>query len=61
MLVIYLTAVTARVIQIVSYNRTGYIHLQSMLDLTHVAHLVLSLLINIFATSIIALKAWYVP
>ena len=37
------------------------IHLNHIIVFTQVANLALSLLTNIFATSIIAVKAWYVP
>jgi len=50
--------VTARAIQFISYNQTGYIRLRFMIDFGQVAHLTISLLINISATSIIAFKAW---
>jgi hypothetical protein len=59
-LVIYLITVTARAIEFISYNQTGYIRLHLLIDIAQVAHVTLSLLINISATSIIALKAWCV-
>jgi len=37
------------------------IHLNHIIGFTQVANLALSLLTNLFATSIIAVKAWYVP
>ena len=59
--VIYLTtvALTAIVLSLQVGGRTP-VFLSSMLDGTQIVHLMLSLFINIFATSIIALKAWCV-
>jgi hypothetical protein len=50
--------VTARAVQFISYNRTGYVRLRFLIDFGQVAHLTFSLLINISATSIIAFKTW---
>jgi hypothetical protein len=36
-------------------------HLTYIIDVTQMANLALSLLTNVFATSIMAVKAWYVP
>jgi len=36
-------------------------HYNNILGFAQVAYLALSLLTNIFATSLIAVKAWYVP
>jgi len=60
--VIYLTSVVVRAIMYIPEMtaRVSYILLIRMLDGTVLTHLVLSLSINIYATSIIALKAWCV-
>jgi uncharacterized protein YybS (DUF2232 family) len=62
-LVIYLMMVAASAIQILSLSKHEdkiFIIATHIDTITQVAHLTLSLLINIFATSIIALKAWCV-
>jgi hypothetical protein len=63
-LAIYLMMVTATVIRLllVSKNEDNGIPftVYHMIDIGQVAHLTLSLLTNIFATSIIALKTWCV-
>jgi hypothetical protein len=60
--VIYLLTVVARTILLMAQEgvQIHRIALTHIVDITVVAHLVLSLLTNIVATSIIALKAWYV-
>jgi hypothetical protein len=59
--VIYLMTIVLRVIELFSHGNTQRIILLIyMLSITQVAHLAFSLLINIYATSIIALKAWCV-
>jgi hypothetical protein len=60
--VIYLTAVTVKVIMLIPEMtaRVSYTILIRMLDGTVLTQLVLSLFINIYATSIIALTAWCV-
>ena len=53
--------VVLRAIELFSYEKTQRIKfLVDMMGITQVAHLAFSLLINIYATSIIALKAWCV-
>jgi len=60
--VIYLVMVAAHVWYIiVSEAGQKNASLYDVLNLMMLANLVLSLLINIFATSIIAVKAWCVP
>jgi hypothetical protein len=60
-LVAYLITVTARVIEVISKDADSmYLHLENVIYVTQVAHIMLSLLVNIFATSIIAHKAWCV-
>jgi hypothetical protein len=60
-LVIYLMIIMVRVIELIASaggkNRDTVINI---LDITQSVHLAFSLLINIFATSIIGLKAWCV-
>jgi hypothetical protein len=65
-LVAYLMMLTALVIEIITTvtDPTSHIHIiyisGSIISITQIAHIALSLLVNIFATSIIALKAWCV-
>jgi hypothetical protein len=63
-LVIYLMTVAERAIQLLLASKHENIPMETtlghMINITQVAHLTLSLLINIFATSIITLKAWCV-
>jgi hypothetical protein len=63
-LVIYLMTIAGRAIQILFVFKLEEVQniliVSHMITITQVAHLTLSLLINIFATSIIALKAWCV-
>jgi hypothetical protein len=63
-LVIYLMTIAARAIQLLLNSKPEvhqiYLILSNVIDITQVAHLIFSVLINIFATSIIALKAWCV-
>jgi len=60
--VIYLVTVAARAIQILLASKHEDTHIViiigRVINNTQVAHLTMSVLINIFATSIIALKAW---
>jgi hypothetical protein len=58
--VIYLMTVTARVIQVFSGDPQMYFLLISIADITQLVYLMFSWFINIFSTSIIALKAWCV-
>jgi hypothetical protein len=60
-LVAYLMIVTGWIIQ-VNLNLTDprYNSFGSIVAIIQMAHMALSLSVNIFATSIIALKAWYV-
>jgi hypothetical protein len=61
--VIYLVTVTSRIIQIFLIPKREDPQLSlvnHILEITQVATLTFSLLINIFATSIIALKTWCV-
>jgi hypothetical protein len=63
-LVIYLMTITERAVQIFFIFKLEAVRniliVSNMITITQTAHLTLSLLINIFATSIIALKAWCV-
>jgi hypothetical protein len=63
-LVIYLMTLVERAIQLSLASKHENIPMETtlgyMINITQVAHLGLSSLINIFATSIITLKAWYV-
>jgi len=57
--VAYLMMVTARVIVVISKDMVSiYTILASIINITQVVHVTLSLLVNLFATSMIALKAW---
>ena len=59
--VIYLMTIVLRTIELFSHGNTQRIlFLINIINITQVAHLAFSLSINIYATSIIALKAWYV-
>jgi hypothetical protein len=58
--VIYLMTVTARVIQVFSGNPQTFFTLIRIADITQLVQLMVSWFINIFSTSIIALKAWCV-
>jgi hypothetical protein len=60
--VLYLMTVVLRAIQLFSFSgEIQRIHfLIDIMSITQVAHLAFSLSINIYATSIIALKAWCV-
>ena len=59
--VIYLMTIVLRAIELFSHGDTQRIYfLINLLTITQVAHLAFSLLINIYATSVIALKAWCV-
>ena len=60
--VIYLTTVVLRNIELFYnwHSTQSLLHLLSLLNVTQLAHLAVSLSINIYATSIIALKAWCV-
>ena len=60
LLVIYLMTVTAKAVQFYSKDLQMHYTLSRMLNITQFTHLAFSLLINISATFIIALKAWYV-
>jgi hypothetical protein len=57
-LVIYLTTIVLRAIELISDNSVQ--KLIHTINATQVAHVTFSLLINIYATSVIALKAWCV-
>ena len=58
---IYLMTITLRAVERFTEQRDQvHMLLKNMLDVTQVAYMTFSLLINIFATSIIALKAWCV-
>jgi hypothetical protein len=63
-LVIYLMTVAGRAIQLLLASKhedsQTVFSVSDVINITQVAHLTLSLLINTFATSIIALKAWCV-
>jgi hypothetical protein len=60
-LVAYLITVTARVFEGISKDADSmYLILENIIYVPQVAHMMLSLLDNIFATSIIAHKAWCV-
>jgi hypothetical protein len=60
-LVIYLITVTARAIQLLEDRDLHVLSITTnIINITHPAHLTLSVLINIFATFIITLKAWCV-
>jgi hypothetical protein len=59
-LVVYLITIAGRVIQFIFLDLQMFSIITHITSITQVVHLALSLLINIFATSIIALKAWYV-
>ena len=60
--VLYLMTVVLRATQLFSYNGTTQRidFLINIMNFTQVAHLASSLLINVYATSIIAFKAWCV-
>jgi hypothetical protein len=54
--------ITARVIVVISKDIDSiYTILVSIINIAEMVHVTLSLLVNFFATSIIALKAWCVP
>ena len=59
-LVIYLITATAGIIQFITYNLTGQerVRFYFLIGRSKAAFLTFSLLINISATSVIALKAW---
>jgi len=61
-LVIYLTTIVLRAIELSPDDNTlqKYNRLIHTINATQVTHLTFSLLINIYATSVIALKAWCV-
>jgi hypothetical protein len=61
-IVIYLITIAMRAIELslVLKNIPLLLHLTRFTTITQVAHMGLSLIINIYATSIIALKAWCV-
>ena len=59
-LVVYLITVALRVAIVISPDGPHHILFVTMIDGTQLTHMTLSLLINISATSIIALKAWCV-
>ena len=63
-LVIYLTTIVLRAIEFKLINTNislqNFNRFTNAIGATQVAHLTFSLLINIYATSIIALKAWCV-
>jgi hypothetical protein len=60
-LVVYVTTVVARAgLLITPEGAQSHKDLAHIIDITQVGNLVLSLLTNVFATSIIATKSWYV-
>jgi hypothetical protein len=60
-LAIYLTTIVLRAIELISDSSLQmYNRLIHTINATQVTHLTFSLLINIYATSVMALKAWCV-